>query len=145
VQTDPAAEEEIPFLTLWGFVLRSSLRRRFDGPSIGFRLDSGGLSSCRRFRGDLELRGERPKPGSPAHGSQSPGWGTGSLEAHAVSAMSSSVSGGAWSGDADCADGTVTMSARRQCEARFELLPAETFADGFEAGDVSHWSDSIVD
>jgi hypothetical protein len=56
---------------------------------------SGSRNSCRRLRGDLELRGEPPKPGSLAHGSQSLGLGTGSLEAHAVSVMSSSVSGGA--------------------------------------------------
>ncbi len=47
-----------------------------------------------------------------------------------------------WTGDADCADGAVTMADDRQCEARFDVLSRDIFADGFEAGSTASWSES---
>ena len=46
-----------------------------------------------------------------------------------------------WSGDADCEDGVVFMSDDVACTAMF-ALPADLplFADGFESGDLSLWS-----
>ena len=45
-----------------------------------------------------------------------------------------------WTGDADCSDGQVVMSADRSCTAWFELQTEQVFADGFESGDTRVWS-----
>lgn len=46
-----------------------------------------------------------------------------------------------FSGNPDCADGEVTMTGDVTCTARFEYLPI--FADGFESGDTTGWSDAV--
>lgn len=43
-----------------------------------------------------------------------------------------------WSGDLDCADGVIVITADRACVAAFQ--PRDLFKDGFESGNTSAWS-----
>ena len=47
-----------------------------------------------------------------------------------------------WSGDADCSDGVVTMSAAVSCQAEFAIVAA-IFADGSETGSTTAWSATV--
>jgi RHS repeat-associated protein len=49
-----------------------------------------------------------------------------------------------WSGDDDCADSTVTADADVACTATFTFI-SDIFADGFESGDTTAWSEEATE
>ena len=48
-----------------------------------------------------------------------------------------------WSGDPDCQDGLVTVESALVCEAEFVAPESLIFADGFETGDCTPWSELL--
>ena len=67
------------------------------------------------------------------------------IEATMVALMAAPAPGSifaGWGGGLDCEDGVVELLDDQVCEARFAPWTPNVFADGFESGDGSNWSES---